>query len=145
MVMKTESRKDVVEKDVSNVSGRGSFVARAENYPLRKTMVYHNQNRIEAVGQWEIGDEVHRDLLEGMGAIGGDRSEWGYGGVCVDLIGLTHSTTSNEAANEGGYTGPPVVLLEKGDGVEITTVGTHQRFMDVFDKGVLGRFGDVEA
>ena len=33
-VMKTESGEDVMEKDVSDVGSRGSFVARAENYCL---------------------------------------------------------------------------------------------------------------
>ena len=33
-VVKTKSEKDVLEKYVSNVSGRGSFVARAQNYPF---------------------------------------------------------------------------------------------------------------
>ena len=33
-VIKTESGKDVVKKDVGDVGGRGSFVARTENYPL---------------------------------------------------------------------------------------------------------------
>ena len=69
-VVKAESRKDVLEKDLSNVCSRGGFVARAENYPLRKTMVYHDQNRIIAVGGREIGDKIHGDLLEGASALG---------------------------------------------------------------------------
>ena len=35
-VMKIELGEYMVEKDVGNVSSRGSFVARAEIYPLRK-------------------------------------------------------------------------------------------------------------
>ena len=34
LVVKTESGEYMMEKDVSNVSGGGSFVARAENHPL---------------------------------------------------------------------------------------------------------------
>ena len=50
-VIKTESGKDVVKKDVGDVGGRGSFVARAENYPLWQAMVYHDQDRVIAMGQ----------------------------------------------------------------------------------------------
>ena len=72
LVMETESWEDVLKKDLSDVCSGGSFVARAENYPLRKTMVYHDQNRIVAVGKGQICDEVHGDLLEGAGAFGRD-------------------------------------------------------------------------
>ena len=33
-------------------------------------MVYHDQNGIVAMGEGEISDEVHGDLLEGAGAFG---------------------------------------------------------------------------
>ena len=75
--MKTESGEDVLEKDVGDVCHRGSFIARAENYPLRKTMVYHNQNGIIAVGGWEVGDQIHGDLLDGAGALGRDGGQRG--------------------------------------------------------------------
>ena len=70
-------------KDVSNVGCGGSFVARVENYPLRKTMIYHDQNRIKAMGEGEVCDEVHRDLLEGMDALQRDRGKWGVGGMGI--------------------------------------------------------------
>ena len=50
-VMKTESWEDMLKKDFSDVHCRGGFVARSEIYPLRKTMVYHDQNRIVAMGE----------------------------------------------------------------------------------------------
>ena len=34
LVMKTELGKDMMEKDISDVSSGGHLVARAENYPL---------------------------------------------------------------------------------------------------------------
>ena len=46
LVMEIKLGEDVSKKDLSNVCHRGSFVARLEIYPLRKTMVYHNQNRL---------------------------------------------------------------------------------------------------
>ena len=51
LVMKAKSGEDVLEKDVGNVCRGGGFVARAENYPLRKTMVYHDQDRIVTMGE----------------------------------------------------------------------------------------------
>ena len=64
-VMKAESGKDVLKKDLGDVRRGGSLVARAENYPLRKTVVYHDQDRIVAVGGGKIRDKIHGDLLEG--------------------------------------------------------------------------------
>ena len=49
-IVEAEVREDMLEKDLGDVCSRGGFVARAENYPLRKTVVYHNQNRIIAMG-----------------------------------------------------------------------------------------------
>ena len=59
----------MLEKDFGDVHGGRGFVARAENYPLRKTMVYHDQNGIVAVGSGQISDEIHGDLLERAGAL----------------------------------------------------------------------------
>ena len=63
----------------------------------------------------------------------------------VDLIGLASSAASNELADKGGHSWPPIILLEKGDGAEISAMSTHEGFMNIFYEGVLGRFGDVEA
>ena len=143
--METESQEDVLKKDLGDVCSGGSFVARAENYPLRKTMVDHDQNRIIAMGKGQIRDEIHRDLLEGAGAFRGDRGKGGMGQVGVDLIGLASSAASNELADKGGHSWPPIILLEKGDGAEISTMSTHEGFMNIFYEEVSGRFGDVEA
>ena len=67
--VEAEAREDVLEKDLGDVRRGGGFVARAENYPLRKTVVYHDQNRIVAVGEGEICDKIHGDLLEGTSAL----------------------------------------------------------------------------
>ena len=72
MVMKAELEEDMLEKDFGNVHCRGCFVARMEIYPLRKTMVYHNQDKIKAMEGGEVGDKVHRDLLKGADAFGQD-------------------------------------------------------------------------
>ena len=46
-------------------------------------MVNHNQQRVKAGGHGEVGDEVTRDLLEGVGGMGLDQGEWGDGGVHI--------------------------------------------------------------
>ena len=111
LVMKAESGEYMLKKDFGDVRGGCSFVARVENYPLRKTMVYHNQNRIVAVGEREVGDKVHGDLLEGAGALGGNRGEGGVGRVGVYFVGLASSAAGDEFADEGGHARPPIVFL----------------------------------
>ena len=98
------------------------FVARMENYLLQKTMVYHNQDRIIAMGNGEIGDEIHGDLLEGAGAFEGNGHKGRNQGVSVDLIGLAHGAASDEFADKGSHTRPPIILLEKGNGMEVATM-----------------------
>ena len=36
--------------------GGDGFLSGAENYPLRKAMVYHDQERVKARGGGEVGD-----------------------------------------------------------------------------------------
>ena len=67
------------------------------------------------------------------------------GRVGVDLVGLTCGTASNEFADEGGHAGPPVVLLEQGDGAEVSAMSTGKGFVDVFDERVSGGLGNVKA
>ena len=144
-VMKAELGKDVLEEDFSDVCRGGGLVARAENYPLRKTMVYHDQNRIIAVGKGKVGDQIHGDLLERAGAFGRDRGQQGVGGVGVHFVGLASSAASDKFTDEGGHARPPIVFLEQGDCAEITAVGTCKGFVDILNKGVAGGLGDVEA
>ena len=133
VVMEAKLRKYMVKKDVGYIHGGCSFVARAENYPFQKAMVYHDWNRIKAMGDGKVSNEIHRDLLEGAGALGGDRGEWGMGRMSIDHISLAGSIASNEFVNEGGHARPPVVLLKEGDDAEITAISAGQRFMDIFE------------
>ena len=130
--VEAETREDVLKKDLGDVRSGGGFVARAENYPLRKTVVYHDQNRIIAVGEGKVRDEIHRYLLEGAGAFRRDRGKWGVGRVGIDLIGLARGTAGDEFADEGGHAGPPVVFLEQGDSAEVSAVGAGKGFVKVF-------------
>ena len=144
-VVEAEMREDVLEKDLGDVRHGGSFVARAENYPLRKTMVYHDQDRIITVGEGQVSDEIHGDLLEGAGAFRRDGRQGGVGGVGVYFVGLARSAAGDEFPDEGGHTRPPVIPLEQRDGAEIPAVGTGEGFVNIFNEGVAGRFRDIEA
>ena len=122
--MKAELWEDVLEKDLGDVSSGSHFVTRAEIYPLQKTMVYHDQNRIVAVRDGEVGDEVHEDLLEGAGAFGGDGHKWGVERVGVNFAGLASGTSCDEFVDKGGHARPPIVFLEWGNGAEVSTMST---------------------
>ena len=70
-------------------------------------MVYHDQERIEAQGDREIGDKIAGNLLEGARSDGFDGRQGGYRGVRVNLILLAAGTALNIVADEGGESGPP--------------------------------------
>ena len=70
-------------------------------------MVYHDQERIEAQGDREIGDKIAGNLLEGARSDGFDGQQGGYRGVRVNLILLAVGTALNIVADEGGESGPP--------------------------------------
>ena len=61
-----------MEKEGGNSFGGDGFLGRAKNYPLSKSMVYHDQERIEARGDREVGDKIAGNLLEGSGGSGFD-------------------------------------------------------------------------
>ena len=66
-VIKAKAKVDFVEKERGNTFSSDVFLCGAENYPLCKPMVDHNQKGIEAGGDREVSDEVTGDLLEGAG------------------------------------------------------------------------------
>ena len=59
---------------------RHYYVINTEDYPLRKSVVDHDQQRVEALGRRKIGDEIARDLLKRAGARGGNRDKGGEAG-----------------------------------------------------------------
>ena len=63
----------------------------------------------------------------------------------VYLIGLADGTACDESSDKGGHARPPIVFLEQGDSAEVSSVGAGEGFVDVFDQGMLGGFGDIEA
>ena len=59
-----------MEKEGGNSLSGDRFLGRAKNHPLSKSMVDHNQERVEARGGREIGDKIAGDLLERAGGNG---------------------------------------------------------------------------
>ena len=72
-VKKSEAEEDFVEEKGGDSLGGNGFLGRAKNYPLSKSMVYHDQERVKARGDRKICDKITGDLLEGVGGEGFDR------------------------------------------------------------------------
>ena len=96
------------EKGSDSLRGR-SFLGGAENYPLCKSVVDHDQESIKAFRRWEVGDEVTRYLLEGTGGGGSDGGEGRYHGMCVGLGLLTLSASFYVLSHELSEAWPPVI------------------------------------
>ena len=82
-IIEPEAQIDFVEKEGCYPLDGDRFLSGAENYPLCKAIVNHDQQRVETRGGREIGDEVTGDLLEGVRGAGPDQSEWGNSGMHV--------------------------------------------------------------
>ena len=55
-VVKTKAEENFVEEKRGDPFGGDGFLSRAENYPLSKPMVDHDQERVTALGDREICD-----------------------------------------------------------------------------------------
>ena len=66
-------------------------------------------------------------------------------GVGVHFVGLAGSTAGDEFSDEGGHAGPPIVPLQEGDCAEVSAMGAGKGFVNVFNEGVTGGFGNVEV
>ena len=66
-VVEAKAKVYFVEKERGYAFSGDGFLRGAENYPLCKPMVDHDQEGIEASGDREVGDEVAGDLLERAG------------------------------------------------------------------------------
>ena len=85
-VIEAKAKVYFVEKECGNAFGSDVFLCRAENHPLSKPMVDHDQKGIRVGGRGEVSDKVARDLLEGPGGGGVDGSEWWNGGMGICLV-----------------------------------------------------------
>ena len=54
-----------MKEEVSNSFCSDGFLGRAENHPLSKPMVNHDQKGVKAGGEGKVGDEIAGVLLEG--------------------------------------------------------------------------------
>ena len=71
-IKKSKTEEDFVEKEGGDSLGGDRFFSRAKNHPLSKPMVYHDQERVKARGDREIGNEITGNLLEGVRGDGFD-------------------------------------------------------------------------
>ena len=56
LIIKTESFENFREEQGGDSSGIDGFLGRAENYPLSKPMVNHDQKGIKTIGKGKVGD-----------------------------------------------------------------------------------------
>ena len=136
-----------VEEKGSYPFGSDGFLDRAENYPLRKAMVDHNQQRIEAGGSREVGDQVTGDLLEGVRCTGFDWGERGNSGVCIHRVLLAHGAAFNILAYEMCETRPPELRGNELVGLEVTWVTSSLMVMATGEDGTTERalWGDINT
>ena len=111
------------------------FLSGAENYPLHKAMVNHDQQRIKASRKGKVSDKVARDLLKGVGCVGLDQGEWGDGRVCVRLVLLAHGAALDVFLHELCEAWPPEFGGDELAGFEITRVTSGLMVMTVGKDG----------
>ena len=83
LVIESEAEVDLRKKECSYSLNGDGLLCGAENYPLCKPVVNHNQQTIKAGRDREVGDQVARDLLEEVRGVGLNWSEWWDSGVGV--------------------------------------------------------------
>ena len=101
--------------------GSDGFLSGAENYPLSRAMVDHNQERIETRGRGKVSDKVTGDLLEGTGHTGYDKGKQ-ENVECVRFVLLTHGTAFNVFPHVLYETWPPEFGSNKLSGLEVSQV-----------------------
>ena len=85
-VVKTKAEKDFMEEEVGNSFCDNGFLGRAENHPLSKSMVDHNQRRVKASGEGKVGDKITGDLLKGRVEVKQIGMRGGTVGCVLDLL-----------------------------------------------------------
>ena len=114
-----------MKKEGCDSLGSSRFLSRAENYPLCKAVVDHDQERVKTGGRGKIRDEIARQLLKWMRGRGADGVKGRYRGVCVGLSLLAISTAFNVLSYELGEAGPPIVRCHKLAGFEVSQVASR--------------------
>ena len=101
-IITAEAKVYFVEKERGNAFGSDVFLCGAENYPLCKPVVNHDQKGVKAGGDREVGDKVTGDLLEGVGHGGVNGGERWDGRMGVGFVLLAVCTTFDIFADIGG-------------------------------------------
>ena len=110
--MKSKSKEDIFEKEFGYSLGVDGFSTWDENYPLRKTVVDHNHERIIAEGKWEIGDQINRQLLKWTCATGRNGGKHRDSWVGIHFHLLAKGAAGDKVTDKGGHTQPPIVLRQ---------------------------------
>ena len=67
-VIKAEAKENFMKEEIGNPFCSNGFLSGAENHPLSKPMVNHDQKRVKAGGEGKIHDEIAGELLEWVGS-----------------------------------------------------------------------------
>ena len=82
-------------------------------------MVGNSEDAVEAVGEWELNNEIHGDGFKGEGgAVGRDGAVGNTGARGNGFGGLTGGATLDKRGNKGLHMGPPIVLGDEKAGFE---------------------------
>jgi hypothetical protein len=136
---------DIFEKELCHSCGIHIFVTRGDNHPLHKPMVNYNHDRVEAKGDREVSDQVHRDLLEWTSGRRDKGSQGGCRWVGIHLMRLTGGTAHDKSADEHIQAGPPKVPSDKVLGAEDATMAPCSRLMEGGDNIAASPLWDIEA
>jgi hypothetical protein len=113
-IVKSKTRENFRKEYVCYSFSVYSFVARGENYPLQKSVVNNDHDRVEAIREREVGDEVSGTMSEWPHKNGsGNWKERRRGWVRVYFVLLADCTAINIVLDEGGKAWPPVVVRKE--------------------------------
>jgi hypothetical protein len=108
-------------------------------------MVDHDHDRVKPKREREIGNQVHRDLLEWAGGHGGKGSQGGRGGVGIHLVRLADGTAHDKTMDKHVQLRPPKVPGHEVLGPENAAMTPGSRLMEGGDDVTAGPLGHVET
>jgi hypothetical protein len=110
-VRKSILRKDMIEEKGAKLFGRTGLVTRNEAYRFGESLIDHGEDSIKSITEREIGDEVHRNVLEwARGGLVGQ--ETGASGVSNDFVLLAGMTTIDVGVDKFSHGRPPIVTSD---------------------------------
>ena len=133
LIIETKPFEDFREEQGGDSGGVDGFLGGAENHPLSKPMVDHDQKGIKTVREGKVGDQIAGDLLKGTGAGRWDGEKWGSGWVSIDLVLLERSTAPDVTVDVGGEAQPPKLGSNKLASLENTGMTRYGMIMVVSD------------